>query len=432
MGFHYRYNASGAHRWGVCHAFKVLEGRAPKKVANHAMKLGTATHFLGEWALTNGYHTALDERLLSCYVRIDAKGDALDIVTGPGGQTPSVSMSGIPWVENPSQATPELPDIFPVDETMIQAVVKYVDIVNGILLKYKHKVQQHVEIGFQLAPDMGGIADLVIQTPNRLIVLDYKNGRQGVGAEDNPQLAMYGVGALSKFAMASDIHDVVMGIVQPHAPGPTLKTWLQTTNQLKGWRDKFEAARFECEKVRLLDEAGKPIDDYCTTGEHCKWCPAIGECPAKHKDTMALAQRTINDLGAPNMPDVAGLDDQRLLWIANHGESIIEFIEECKGRMTTQAVADGKVWPGFKIVESDTKRRLKDKKAIENAFKAKGLMEAFEPKLKALSKLEKIFGKDKMAHLIEKPAGKPVMVRVSDGRQPINQSMVAQLPDIKD
>jgi hypothetical protein len=225
---------------------------------------------------------------------------------------------------------------------------------------------------------------------------------------------------------------VVMGIVQPHAPGPTLKTWLQTTNQLKGWRDKFESARYECEKVRQLDEAGQSIDDFCITGAHCKWCPAITECPAKQKDTMALAQRTMNDLGAPNMPDVAGLDDQRLLWIAKHGESIIEFINECTALMTRQAVADGKQWAGFKVVESDTKRRLKDKKAIENAFKAKGLMDAFEPKLKALSKLEKIYGKDKMAHLVEKPAGNPILVPDTDGRQPINQALVAQLPDIED
>lgn len=434
MGYHYPYSASGAHRWSKCFAFKVLEKRAPERKVGEAAKIGTATHYLGEWAMTSGYSSQVDERLLGCYIRLDKHTDAVDIVTGPGGDAASVSMSGIKWVENPRQVTAETPYIYPVDEAMINGVNQYLAIVNGIMTKYGETAKRHVEVSFQLAADMGGMADLVIQTPERLIVLDYKNGHNPVDAINNPQLAIYGIGALSKFAMTGPvaIKDVVMGIVQPNAPGPTLKVWTQTVEELRDWRTSFEAARFRCEQVRQQAEQGKNIDHEAISGGHCKWCSAMTICPAKERETLALARRTMSDLDTPDMPAIAGLDDQRLLWIAEHGDGIIEYIQLCKEYMTTQAVEGGKQWAGFKIVESDTKRKLIDKKVIEKAFKDKGLMEAFEPKLKSLSKLEKIFGKEKMAHLITKPQGAPLMVRDTDGRQPYNQALVAALPALKE
>lgn len=431
MGFHYDYNASGSPRWMKCFAFKALSRKAPPQRVNDAMVLGTATHYLGEWAMTHGYTNQVDDKLIGACIRIDRGGDAVAIVTGPGAII-GASYSGITWDENPTQTTPDHPRVIRVDESMVKAVAQYMAIVDGILTKYQGQAKRHVEMKFELTKDMGGMADLVIQAENRLIVLDYKNGYNAVNADGNSQLAMYGVGALAKFSGTCKINDVVMGIVQPNAPGPTLKTWTQTTEQMIEWRDRFEHARYQCVKVEQEYIAGKPIDQYCTTGSHCKWCRAMVVCPAMQKQTMALAQRSLNDLAPPaTMPDPATLDDARLLWMAEHGESIIEYIGECKALMQDQAIETGKQWPGFKVVESVTKRRLIDKDGLAKAFKAKGLGEAFEPKLKALSKLEKVFGKDKMAPFVEKPMGSPVLVPITDGRPDHNATKLALLPALE-
>ena len=431
MGFHYDYNASGAHRWGNCFAYKALSRKAPRKKTSEAMALGTATHFLGEWAMEHGYGLQVDEKLIGACIRFDVHGDAVAIVTGPGAMI-GASYSGITWAENPTQTTPEYPRVIKVDESMVKAVAEYMAIVNGIMAKYSHTAKRHVEMSFQLAKDMGGMGDLVIQVPTRLIVLDYKNGFHPVEAIDNEQLAMYGVGALQTFSSGpTKINDVVMGIVQPHTPGPTLKTWTQTTEQMIAWRDRFENARYHCTKVEAEYKAGKSIYQYCNPGKWCKWCEAMTVCPAKRQQTMALAQRSLDDLGPATMPDPASLDDARLLWMAEHGESIIEYIQACKTLMADQAIEQGKQWQGFKLVESVTKRRLTDKDALTEAFKAKGLGQAFEPKLKAMSKLEKIFGKEKMARFIEKPKGSPILVPVTDGRPTHQTTMLAMVPALE-
>jgi len=312
---------------------------------------------------------------------------------------------------------------------MVKGVNEYLAIVHGILAKYNHKAKRHVEVGFQLAEDMGGMADLVIQTEKRLVVLDYKNGYHPVNAEDNEQLAGYGVGALTKFAFdASTIEDVVMGVVQPNAEGPTLKVWTQTRQQMLEWRDKFESARYKCLQVEAEHTKGMDLKQHCIAGMWCKWCPAMVECPAMHEQTEGLVKQSTAYI-ASHM-DVSTVGNERLLWIAEHGDNMIEFIHACRGHMTTVALQEGRKWPGFKVVEAVTKRTFRDKKALEKSFKENNQGEAFEPKLKALSKLEKLYGKETMAPFITKPVGSPVMVPDADGRPIYNQAILAQVPEL--
>jgi len=400
-------------------------------VVNDYMVIGTAAHFLSEWAFGHGYGNQVDEKLIGACIRIDQEGDAVAIVTGPGAIL-GASYSGITWDDNATKTSKKYPKVIRVDDAMVRAVAQYTAIVDGIMVKYKGQAKRHVEMTFELAKDMGGMSDITIQAPGRLIVLDYKNGRNIVSAVKNPQLAMYGVGALAKFASGPDkIETVVMGIVQPNTPGPALTTWTQTTAQMIEWRDWFENAKYQNEKVATDHASGRPMDQHYTTGTHCKWCPAMVKCPAKQSETLALAHRSLDDLSPPaTMPSPASLDDAKLLWLAEHGESIIEYINECRDHMADQAVTSGKAWPGYKLVESQTKRRLADKDGLAAAFKARGLMDAFEPKLKPMSKLEKIFGKDKMAPMIEKPGGLPQLVPDTDTRPSYQATALAALPTL--
>lgn len=427
MGFHYKYNASGAHRWLKCHAFKALEPKAPRRKAGQAALVGTAAHFLAEWAFKNGYSTQVDDRLLGAFVRINPHGDAFKIVQGKG----LAGFSGIEFVDNASETSAEYPTIIPVDESMIRGVSLYTKTVAAIMDKYPGS-SRHVELGFQLAPDMGGMGDVVIVAPGKIIVLDYKNGRGFVDATQNPQLAMYGLGALSRFASTHETHQVVMGIVQPNAEsGPPVKTWAQTVPELLVWRDRFEEARWKNVKVERAMEAGKDISGYCNTGAHCKWCPASVVCPVLQTKTMELAKDVPDVNQGDRLPAPVTLDDTRLLWVAEHGDALIDFVEQCRAHMTEQA-EQGKAWPGFKLVEKQTKRRFKvDKKLLAKKFREAGKMEAFEPKLKGIGALEKTFGVEAIAPLVEKPAGALELVPESDPRPVHNISVLAQLPDLK-
>lgn len=433
MGFHYPYNASGAHRWTVCHAFKALSVGLPPRPSGEAARIGTAAHYLAEWALTNGYANQVDEKLVGARIRINPEEDAFAIVTGPGAEL-GAGFSGIRWADDATETTDKYPVVIKVNESMVRGVSLYTRTISGILEKYGSSARLHVEVPFELAKDMGGMADCVILVPSigRVIVVDYKNGRMNVNAIKNPQMAMYGVGALSKFASTCKINDVVMAIVQPNAEsGPAVKTWTQTVEEMRGWRDRFEAERFQCIQVEVAKKAGKDISGHCTTGPHCKWCPASVGCPGMHNKTMSLAKRLPSHPEQPDhLPAPVTLDDARLLWVAENGDAIIDFVEQCRAHMVTQA-EQGKRWPGYKLVEAQTRRRFKvDKDLLEKAFREGGHMEAFEPKLKPLSKLEKIFGADKMAPYIEKPKGKLELVPEDDGRPEHGKTMVSQLPDL--
>jgi hypothetical protein len=148
-----------------------------------------------------------------------------------------------------------------------------------------------------------------------------------------------------------------------------------------------------------------------------------------HEQTEGLVKQSTAYI-AGHM-DVSTANNERLLWVAEHGDNMIEFIQACRGHMTTVALQEGRKWPGFKIVESITKRTFRDKKALEKVFKENNQGEAFEPKLKALSKLEKLYGKESMAPYVIKPAGSPVMVPDADGRPIYNQAILAQVPDLE-
>ena len=431
MGYHYPYNASSAHRWLACPASKAfeLEGKTTRSPAGIDALTGTAAHYLAEWALRRGYADQVDERLVGARVRISPDDDAFALVCGPGANL-GASFAGINYASDATETNDErYPTVIKVDEAMVKGVAIYTHTVLGILRKYQPDAFMRVECGFELSKDMGGMSDVVIGVPSRLIVLDYKNGRNPVDPVNNAQLAMYGVGALAKFASSKIYKDVVMGVVQPNAPGPAVKTWTLSVDELITWRDKFERGRFYVEKARADLRLGRDMDAHCMPGDHCRWCPAMSLCPAMHRQTLELAQTALSDLGptSATVPEPAELDDERLLWIANNGDAIVEFVTKCKEHMTEQAKT-GKKWPGFKLVESRTKRRIANHDLAIHTFKDAGESEAFELKLKSISKLEKIFGKERIAEIVEKPKGALVMVPMTDPRPDALDSVLASVP----
>ena len=88
----------------------------------------------------------------------------------------------------------------------------------------------------------------------------------------------------------------------------------------------------------------------------------------------------------------------------------------------TEAVNNGKEWPGFKLVEGRRTRRYSSEEEVAERLLEAGYEETkiYSKSLLSLTKLEKELGKDEfekiIGSLIEKPPGKPKLVPDEDKR----------------
>jgi hypothetical protein len=131
-------------------------------------------------------------------------------------------------------------------------------------------------------PLYGGTADFVAVEPNSLTVVDYKHGAGlAVDPVGNPQLLYYAIGAFKEQAShLPDTAGVCLVIVQPRIPGYAgEKAWYLTVGELRAWsRDVLVPGMMEAERNTTAFE----------TGEHCRFCPAILQCPRQKTDLEAL------------------------------------------------------------------------------------------------------------------------------------------------
>lgn len=125
-------------------------------------------------------------------------------------------------------------------------------------------------------------------TEARVVVVDFKGGMVRVDAENNPQMACYGIGS----AEESGADDAVAVIIQPtDEDGESIATrsWYLGRQTLDEWTTAIQEARRKAEWSYQL-----------TPGEWCTYCPARLVCEAR---------RSI--LGAPfDVKDLAALLEQ--------------------------------------------------------------------------------------------------------------------------
>ncbi len=89
------------------------------------------------------------------------------------------------------------------------------------------------------------------------------------------------------------------------------------------------------------------------------------------------------------------------------------------------AIHHGKVWNGFKLVESRTNRKYTDEEAVIRAANAAGYHDIFKKSLIPITEMEKLMGKKTFAEvlgsLVEKPKGRPTLsgsgIRPASGHQ---------------
>lgn len=257
-------------------------------------------------------------------------------------------------------------------------------------------------------PDGFGTGDCIIIADKTLHIIDLKYG-QGilVEAEGNPQMMLYALGALRLFDSLYDIETVSMTIYQPRREN--VSTWSIPVEALMEWTENTLKPKAEL--------AFKGEGEF-QPGSWCTFCKAAVKCRARAEAKLQLAQYEFA------MPPL--LTDEEIEDILVRLDDLTKWANEIMAYAQNAAINQGKVWRGFKLVESRTNRKYTDEEAVAQAAKGAGYHDIYKHSLITISEMERLMGKKTFAEvlgaLVIKPQGKPTLVPASDKRPAITSS----------
>jgi hypothetical protein len=342
---------------------------------------------------------------------------------------------------NPTELQPGW-HAFPVDSKMVEGVQMFIDEVERSkeeMFKPEEFNERFINMSW-LDDRLGGTADKTLVEPFGLAkLLDYKNGYNVVEVKDNEQLKNYAVGILHEHP---DAEEVEVTIVQPNAPHEDgyIRSEKYTCDELK---------LFEIKMKEAADATSKP-NAPLRVGDWCKWCPAKTRC--KEFDRVAYDE-TLAEFGIdpPPGPLLIPTDGD----LADDGEGyraelsrkarwiplIDQWAREIERDVQAQLM-EGKIVPGFKLVEGRTKRKwsvtgteLERRVAGELGSPLFKKIKDFlwvEPKPVSPAKVEKIGDKATrkllkalVSELAITPPGKITVADESDPRAAIDLALIA-------
>lgn len=371
-------SASAANRWIHCNpSAKLEESAGPRESSVYASE-GTLAHELCELYLSHDVLSKIDDQAFA---------DRFDEI-----------MSDPLYSEEMLEVVPQYVDYcteqykasLSNDEAAIMAVEQKLDLT------------EYVPGGF-------GTADCVILGGGTIEVVDYKHGKGvSVYAEWNPQLMLYGLGAMRKFDILYEINTVRVTIVQPRINN--ISSWEIPASELLHWATEVLAP--------AAQNAFKGVGEI-TAGEWCKFCAVKNKC-------RALAEKNL-ELAKYDFKDAPLLSDDEIADILKRTPGLVEWANSVQEYAQTEAINNGKAWPGFKLVEGVSRRKWSDEDTVADMILER-IPEAsedqiYDMKLKSISAMEKEFGKkviaEQLSDVIIKPQGKPTLVPLSDKRPAI-------------
>ena len=254
-------------------------------------------------------------------------------------------------------------------------------------------------------PEGFGTGDLLIVADRVLTVVDLKYGKGvAVDAEWNPQMMLYGLGALELFGAIYDIETVRMAIYQPRLE--SVSTWEISVSDLMEWVDK------ELKPRAALAIAG---EGEFRSGSWCRFCKAKNTCRARAEGFLRLAQM---EFKAPAL-----LADDEVAEVLKVADELARWSADVYAYAQDEAVSKGKKWAGFKLVEGRSCRKYTDEEEAAEAAVAAGYTDIYKRSLIGITEMEKLMGKKRFAEvlgkLVYKPQGKITLVPESDKRQEV-------------
>lgn len=251
-------------------------------------------------------------------------------------------------------------------------------------------------------PSGFGTGDAVIIDNGTLEICDLKFGKGVlVEAENNPQIMLYGLGALHAYDYIFDIRNVKMTIVQPRLDH--VASFVLSADELRDWGINTVSP------IAKLAYNGQGDQK---AGDWCRWCKIKATCKAraeKQGQTVAMMAE-------------AELTDDQICQILAASAEIKAWLSDIESH-TVQRLSDGETLPGWKLVEGRSNRKIKEPEALAEKLLNCGVDAAriYKPQeLQSLTALEKAVGKARFNELcgeyVYKPQGKATLVPESDKR----------------
>lgn len=263
-------------------------------------------------------------------------------------------------------------------------------------------IEQHLDYSTYV-PEAFGTGDLVIVADRVLTVIDLKYGKGvAVEAEWNPQMMLYGLGALELFDAIYDIDTVRMTIYQPRLE--SISTWEISVADLREWVE-----------TELRPKAALAIngEGEFRCGSWCRFCKAKNTCRARAEEYLKLAQMEFQP--------PALLSDEEIAEVLKVADDLAKWAADVYAFATDEAITHGKQWTGFKLVEGRSNWKYTDEEEVAEAAKDAGYTDIYKSTLVGITEMEKLMGKKKFAEvlgkLVYKPQGKITLVTESDKRE---------------
>lgn len=264
------------------------------------------------------------------------------------------------------------------------------------------KVEQRLDFS-RWVPEGFGTGDMVMVSDKYFEIVDLKYGKGvPVSAVNNSQMRLYALGMYEAFGYLYGADEVRMTIVQPRLDSVSTETI--SVDDLLAWGEEVK------KKAKI---AFKGEGEFCAGG-HCRFCKARNTCRTHAEYELKNVKEDLQ---------TAELEDFEISDILLRAKNIKTWLDGLEAYALGKAL-DGYDWPGMKLVEGRSNRKITDDIIAANNLMNAGFgAEAiYKPRaLRSITDLEKLCGKkmfsELMSGVIEKPPGKPTLVSADDKRQ---------------
>jgi len=261
------------------------------------------------------------------------------------------------------------------DDVMRMHIVEYISYIKHLdFALYNTELELPL---FYALNDMG-TADVIGYCKNELHIIDLKYG-QGVFVEvkDNPQLIIYAISALKKFADLVKINKVIVHIFQPRIqPVANIASWEYTLDELKG------------HEIRITEQAAKTSAinaEFSPSEVTCGWCPLKPTCKALDTHLTKIIGKEFASLDA-----LKDIEAERMRFILDNKKLIISWLKGIEEHVLT-TIQTGGSFNGYKVVKGKGSQSWR---SIENLL-ALLQNEAYEKKILSPAKFKKFVNKHK-------------------------------------
>jgi len=376
--YHAKWGGSGADGWLNCPAWEgggaasiyAATGSVIHEIAAECLVTGfQPVHYIGRHYTSDGF----DVEVTSEHMRIAGEYVALcqELHAGKGGQ-------------------------MVVEQTLP------IDHITG-----EHRAKSTVD--FAIIPSAGD---------TELLIADLKTGAGvAVSAENSGQMQLYALALLDEYILTTDIKTVRMMIIQP--PLNSVSEWVQTVEQLEGFRARVNAA------MRLAMSASPtPIPGT----KQCRWCAKKAVCKALNDDVF----EAVETVDVSTKETSALVTDAELAEAMARIETIEAWTKAVRAEVERRLLA-GQHVEGWKLVQGKNGNRMwvSDTEA-EALFKQFRIPDAaiYEQVFISPTKAEKLLKDktigprqwEKAQELITQACGKPSVAPATDKRPALEVS----------